>query len=147
MCYHLDIEDSSFISQPLASKYYLRFSCRLFLPPRGRFALEAREGCGLNPRRAHFRDQHFPSHNHLNQAPHNLIKLQPNFSELNIMDPPPAPTSSFSELPNTQSSAPSRTKSFSQQSDDSQTAAEYVFRPTRFPYRRIAKEKLCTNTP
>ncbi|KUJ18082.1 metaphase-anaphase transition protein-like protein mlo2 [Mollisia scopiformis] len=42
------------------------------------------------------------------------------------MDPPPVPGSSFSELPSSQTSIPSRSQSFSQKSDDSQTAAEFI---------------------
>ncbi|KAE8452756.1 hypothetical protein EG329_013028 [Mollisiaceae sp. DMI_Dod_QoI] len=42
------------------------------------------------------------------------------------MDPPPAPGSSVSDLASSQTSVPSRSQSFSQKSDDSQTAAEFI---------------------
>ncbi|KAH8796454.1 metaphase-anaphase transition protein-like protein mlo2 [Hyaloscypha finlandica] len=42
------------------------------------------------------------------------------------MDPPPLPNSTFSELPDSQTSGPSRSQSFSQTSDDSHTAAEFI---------------------
>lgn len=42
------------------------------------------------------------------------------------MDPPPLPGSSFTEQPSSQATVPSQNQSFSQKSDDSHTAAEYV---------------------
>ncbi|TVY20748.1 Protein mlo2 [Lachnellula arida] len=42
------------------------------------------------------------------------------------MDPPPVPGSSFTEQPSSQTTVPSQSQSFSQKSDDSHTAAEFI---------------------